>query len=291
MNLIFVYSLFLFTFNLLTNLVFIFRYKVYLEPEEDSNEAKAEPRVPLQERPALKDISAKPKVSTNPTARRKSETPLRPLAAIAVGNSSLQRKGRRISHGIVTTTTTTTTEASQGNPSSARMARMGTRISRSALHREKLRFLTKPETACKKLDLDYDTMEYKSILPPTKPSVVDPEAFVPYADPSNESLSESLVERFDNMETDESQPERQIVPVTVTKGENGRLGLKVTGLSSGIYVDDFDLTVKMEGRFKKGDRIVAINGRSLENVKYENALELMRNSGNAVQFLVSQIKE
>ena len=116
--------------------------------------------------------------------------------------------------------------------------------------------------------------------------------FVPYADPSNESLSESLVERFDNMETDESQPERQIVPVTVTKDSQGRLGLKVTGLSSGIYVEDFDLTVRMEGQFKKGDRIVAINGRSLENVKYENALELMRNSASQnVQFLVSQIKE
>ena len=118
--------------------------------------------------------------------------------------------------------------------------------------------------------------------------------FVPYADPSNESLSESLVERFDNMETDETVAERQIVPVTVSKDFQGRLGLKVTGLSSGIYVDDFDnlrSTDRMEGTFKKGDRIVAINGRSLENVKYETALELMRNSGKNVQFLVSQIKD
>ena len=43
----------------------------------------------------------------------------------------------------------------------------------AALHREKLRtFLTKPEVqapqVCKKLDLDYDTMEYKSILPTLK---------------------------------------------------------------------------------------------------------------------------
>ena len=117
--------------------------------------------------------------------------------------------------------------------------------------------------------------------------------FVPYADPSNESLSESLVERFDNMETDETVAERQIVPVTVSKDFQGRLGLKVTGLSSGIYVDDFDnlSSDRMEGTFKKGDRIVAINGRSLENVKYETALELMRNSGPNVQFLVSQIKD
>ena len=48
--------------------------------------------------------------------------------------------------------------------------------------------------------------------------------------------------------------------------------------------------VKMDGNmFKKGDRIVAINGRSLENVKYENAVDMMRRSDDTVQFLVSQI--
>ena len=151
------------------------------------------------------------------------------------------------------------------------------------------------------LDLDYDTMEYKSILPSSNDqtraiaiSMDDAEA-VPYADPSNESLSESLMERFDNMETDETAlPERQIVPVTVNKDRTtGRLGLKVTGLPSGIYVEDFDVrTVQRDGNmFKKGDRIVAINGRSLENVKYENALEMMRNASASVQFLVSQIKD
>ena len=114
---------------------------------------------------------------------------------------------------------------------------------------------------------------------------------VPYADPSNESLSDSLMERFDNMETDETLPERQIVSVTVKKDKNGRLGLKVTGVPSGIYVEDFDANfVKMDGNmFKKGDRIVAINGRSLENVKYENAVDMMRRSDDTVQFLVSQI--
>ena len=95
----------------------------------------------------------------------------------------------------------------------------------------------------------------------------------------------------DNMETDETLPERQIVSVTVKKDKNGRLGLKVTGVPSGIYVEDFDVNfVKMDGNmFKKGDRIVAINGRSLENVKYENAVDMMRRSDDTVQFLVSQI--
>ena len=95
------------------------------------------------------------------------------------------------------------------------------------------------------------------------------------------------------METEENQPERQIVSVVLIKDSYGRLGLKITGTPHGIYVEDFESEkVKIEGAsvLKRGDRIVAINGRSLENVSYANALELVKKSGSSVQFLVSQIK-
>ena len=150
------------------------------------------------------------------------------------------------------------------------------------------------------LDLDYDTMEFKSILPQKEAAIVlhtseilDETEAVPYDDPANESLSESLMERFDNMETDESLPERQIVSVTIIKDLSGRLGLKITGDSSGIYIDDFDENnVKIEGNaMKKGDRLVAVNGRSLENVTYANAIDLIKKSGDSVHFLVSQLKD
>merc|ERR1719266_573910 len=106
-------------------------------------------------------------------------------------------------------------------------------------------------------------MEYKSILPASSSHALsaiaistDEAEAVPYADPSNESLSESLMERFDNMETDEALPERQIVPATVIKDKNGRLGLKVTGVPSGIYVEDFDTNfVKMDGNMFKNGRL------------------------------------
>merc|ERR1712150_314199 len=172
----------------------------------------------------------------------------------------------------------------------------------------------------KSLDLDYDTMEFKSILPSNikqqqqqnqfhenlirendfttetekenkeaavvlhTSELLDETEAVPYDDPANEGLSESLMERFDNMETDETLPERQIVSVTILKGEGGKLGLKITGDSSGIYIDDFDeAIVRMEGnRIKKGDRLVAVNGRSLENVSYANAIDLIKKSGESV---------
>jgi hypothetical protein len=191
--------------------------------------------------------------------------------------------------------------------------RMGTRISLSALHRERLRLtselglLPAPPSTVRKLPFDiesYDAMETKSLMPSSQqqhhqqhlPSTFimpSMEACEPMPYQLNESLSDSLIERFDNMETEESQPERQIVSVVLVKDYQGRLGLKITGTPSGIYVEDFEsgkVHVAGSNRLKRGDRIVAINGRSLENVSYANALELVRKSGSSVQFLVSQIR-
>ena len=148
-------------------------------------------------------------------------------------------------------------------------------------------------------------MEAKSILPTASEQQQQQQQYpVSFVFPSvescepmpyqlNESLSESLIERFDNMETEGTEPERQIVSVIIVKDAQGRLGLKITGTPSGIYVEDFESgKVHFQGpnRLHRGDRIVAINGRSLENVSYAAALELVRRSGHSVQFLVSQIK-
>lgn len=175
--------------------------------------------------------------------------------------------------------------------------RMGTRISISALQRERLRLTTDilsipPLPKKRTLDLDYDTMETKSIIPCVMETRNHHQA-VPYEDfpgGESESLSDSLIERFDNMESETTEPERKIVPVTLTKDSQGRLGIKITGTPSGIYVDEVDPGVALvDGILKDGDRLVAVNGRSLENVPYAGALELIRKSGNSVQFLVSQI--
>ena len=250
-------------------------------------------------------------VFTNPSARRKSEN---------FKSTSLQigKKGRRISCGV--SAIKAKAEPEVPDSASSNVLRMGTRISLSALHRERLRLTSEviggQSKTYKKggggggsLDLDYDTMEFKSILPSNMASadtekkeaavvlhtseLLDETEAVPYDDPANESLSESLMERFDNMETDETLPERQIVSVTILKGEGGKLGLKITGDSSGIYIDDFDeAIVRMEGnRIKKGDRLVAVNGRSLENVSYANAIDLIKKSGESVHLLVSQLKD
>merc|ERR1719489_636763 len=165
---------------------------------------------------------------------------------------------------------------------------------------------------------DLTLMETKSILPRPPPSQT--KAFVVHAAINNsqeeegggaslggrgepfslntDSLSDSLLERFDAMETEESEPERRIVSVNLHKDANGKLGLKITSTASGIYVQHFQPPSSSSSasgdqtqtvRLGAGDRIVAINGRSVENVSHQGALDLIKKSSSEVQLIVSQI--
>jgi len=279
-----------------------------LEPEEDRNpQSGSTPigakRIPLQERPIeslypqSEIVTSKtPKIATNPVGwRRRSDTvvrrpPARPEPVSIPVTNSIPRKN-----------------VIPNKDRGGSILRMGTQISMSVLHRERLRLTTEQAhlitplrtSVARKLPFSidsYETMESKSILPSnSKPSLLSNVigSHEPMVYPSNESLSNSLIERFDQMETEESEPERQIVSVVLIKDDQGRLGLKITGTPSGIYIEEFDNDkVRFDGqnRLKQGDRLVAINGRSLENVSYSNALELVKKSDKFVQFLVSQIK-
>ena len=304
-----------------------------MEPEEDEHVQKCNivpdkeqikptisKRIPLQER-SIEAVSGQfshmNKISTSAAPKvvsQKSDT--------ATKNN---KKSTRRSHGGGLT-------SDNGN-----RLRMGTRLSLSALHRERLRltseigsllptvsmprssanvFPTKPMS-----DFEDVTMETKSLFDKNdgkfshmdypQPKEKFPTAYVihtsvndsqldidsaeafPY---NSEEIDESLNERFNAMETD--GPERKIVSVMLSKDEQGRLGLKITGTPAGIYVEDFD-TQSIHGgkdhterkKLKQGDRILAINGRDLTNVSYHNALDLIRRSGKTVEFVVSQIND
>ena len=270
-----------------------YKYKVYLEPHDDNNVESTDPneaRIPLQEKPITTDSSLSSSSSSPPP-------PLPPPRSQSVSaKGKIHQQHRRRSETLPQPPPPLPKKSSRksiGNTSTA--MRMGTKLSFSALHRERLRYEFTPSTPAakkqKSLDLDYDTMEVKSLLPRVlsveqQTTAVSLQREPPpiYDDP--ESLSNSLIERFDNMDAETSEPERQIVAVDLAKSETGRLGIKISGREDGgVYIDSFD-----RGDFKVGDRIVAINGRSLENVPYATALDLIRRSGNAVNFLVSQIK-
>ena len=232
------------------------------------------------------------------------------------------KKAGRRSHGGGLT-------ADNGN----RRFRMGTRLSLSALHRERLRLTSEVGSLLPTISIPTSsannfstqmmsnfedvTMETKSLFDKDHTKSIDtplgkgnvPTAYVIQADVNDsqvdidsaealpyatEDVDESLSERFDAMETDGT--ERKIVSVNLSKDENGRLGLKITGTPAGIYVEDLD-TQSIHGgndhtersKLKQGDRILAINGRDLTNVSYHNALDLIKRSGKQVEFVVSQI--
>ena len=306
------------------------RYKFYLEPEEDENPqgnhksavntslTDEPPRVPLQEKPvssyypeAIVATPVSTMASKKPRPRMITTTSKMVSNPVKKRSETLCADDPCVLTGVKTRPTPSGTLETPGTSG----LRMGTRISASALHRERLRlaselglpgthFGTVPPPPMLKHKTNTTTMfsddatlmETKSLLPrPPNPTayVVHTSINTSQDDPANnvlpfslnqDSLSDSLLDRFDAMETDE--PERQIVSVTLHKDPNGKLGLKITGTPSGIYVEDYQ---HREPKLKHGDRIVAINGRSLENVSYQGALDLIRKSTSAVQFIVSQI--
>ena len=65
----------------------------------------------------------------------------------------------------------------------------------------------------------------------------------------DESLSMSLLERFDAMETEAGEPERRIGTVVMQRDSKNRLGVKIGGAPSGVYVDriDWDVATVLNG--------------------------------------------
>jgi len=108
----------------------------------------------------------------------------------------------------------------------------------------------------------------------------------------DESLSMSLLERFDAMETEAGEPERRIGTVVMERDGQGRLGVKIGGYPSGVYVDRIDWGVArvVSGSLLEGDRVIGVDQASLESLGYPAALDLLRGAGPTVTLLVSQLR-
>uniref|UniRef100_A0A8C2J8R7 Tyrosine-protein phosphatase non-receptor type 20 n=1 Tax=Cyprinus carpio TaxID=7962 RepID=A0A8C2J8R7_CYPCA len=74
------------------------------------------------------------------------------------------------------------------------------------------------------------------------------------------------------------------------------LGISVTGGSNtavrhgGIYVKGVipKGAAELDGRIKKGDRVVAVNGKSLEGASHKQAVEMLRDTGQLVHLLMEK---
>ena len=232
-----------------------------------------------------------------PKSRRKSMSNSDPIneKVLQVNNRSLCSEGCRSI--LILYEQSSNLSISQGSATKRRVSsvRMGTKVSAHALVRERLRTVTGTKE---------DLVVVPSSSSCSSPLLSRHPAWTVPGPPSdcsdnildtedvNESLSMSLLERFDQMETEEGEPERRIINVSMEKDEEGRLGIKISGTPSGIYIDNIDRGVATlrHGNLKVGDRIIAVNNRSLENVNYYTALDIIRAAGEKIEFLVSQVK-
>ncbi|KAI4457360.1 ferm domain (protein4.1-ezrin-radixin-moesin) family [Holotrichia oblita] len=103
-----------------------------------------------------------------------------------------------------------------------------------------------------------------------------------------ESLSRSLIDKLNNFSFDD---ERILQMVTVVKDPKGSLGMQITEGSDGkVYVQSViqNGPAYNTGNVYSGDQIIAVDGRNLLQMKYKEALDVLKNTGPAVNFVLSQ---
>lgn len=91
-------------------------------------------------------------------------------------------------------------------------------------------------------------------------------------------------------------PDRRVVVINIRKEPQKGLGVNIVGgentggLDLGIFVQSLvpGGPAARDGRLRAGDRIIAINGQSLEGMPHSVAMELIRQSPPTVQLMVSQ---
>lgn len=93
--------------------------------------------------------------------------------------------------------------------------------------------------------------------------------------------------------------DRDIFEVTLRKEPHVGIGITIVGgentdrLDLGIFVKTVcpDSPADLEGRIKPGDRIIAINGHSLEGKQHHIAVKLIQQAVDEVKLLVSQVRQ
>lgn len=107
---------------------------------------------------------------------------------------------------------------------------------------------------------------------------------------SNDScLNTSLFERLDNMEC--VQGERLFVTAVLQRDQMNALGLQVAEGSDGnVYIKSITSGSPADAckKLLPGDQIISVNGKTLLNIKYDKALELLQSAPQTVELIVLQ---
>ncbi|XP_022099878.1 tyrosine-protein phosphatase non-receptor type 13-like isoform X2 [Acanthaster planci] len=114
-------------------------------------------------------------------------------------------------------------------------------------------------------------------------------------DNHTEVISETLQERLNDLSPPE-QPERDITIITLKKDPKQGLGVTIVGgensrsLDLGVFIQSVipGGPADRDGRLHPGDRIISINGQSLEGIGHRVAVDILTNAPATVQLIVSQ---
>ncbi|KAJ1522050.1 hypothetical protein ONE63_002365 [Megalurothrips usitatus] len=105
---------------------------------------------------------------------------------------------------------------------------------------------------------------------------------------SHESISESLAEKIGNVSFEE---ERILRTIRLQRDRLGSFGIEITeGEDGGVYIQTVQrggAAAKL-GTIHRGDRLIAVDGHCILNRRYDDALRLMRASGEEVELVLSQ---
>ncbi|XP_069949732.1 tyrosine-protein phosphatase non-receptor type 13 isoform X2 [Cherax quadricarinatus] len=180
-------------------------------------------------------------------------------------------------------------ESLLASPKKGHAVRMGTRVSAAALQKRRLR---SAEVLQHQLHHHLPSLQELN----TTPAAVVVEPSLRSVVVEEESVSDSLLERFLQCSGGGAAGaaaavcERRLRSITLHK-EEGSLGVMIAeGADHGLYIQAVSPggPAAMEGSLKPGDRIVGINGRSVENLPYTAAVDLLRQISQQVTLLVSQ---
>ncbi|XP_070545261.1 tyrosine-protein phosphatase non-receptor type 13-like isoform X2 [Ptychodera flava] len=111
----------------------------------------------------------------------------------------------------------------------------------------------------------------------------------------NETISETLQERLNALPSPE-HPERDIIIVKIQRDQHVGLGFTIVGgqnprsLDLGIFVKSVlpGGPAHKAGQLKAGDRLISVNGHSLEGITHEVAVERLATAGDTVEIIASQ---
>ncbi|XP_051955635.1 tyrosine-protein phosphatase non-receptor type 13-like isoform X5 [Xyrauchen texanus] len=132
------------------------------------------------------------------------------------------------------------------------------------------------------------TTSAQSLFADSKPTI---EAIPPALPPkTRKSKVPEVQKELEYSDRGDSDMDEDTCSSSQDKQKTKKGGSNTTLRHGGIYVKSLipKGTAELDGRIKKGDRVVAVNGKSLDGATHKKAVELLRDTGQAVHLLMEK---